>query len=170
MSRISLVLILFVLLSCKNNQAQESNQMPIEQIIGLTQDELPAYLVLSMKDSRGKNLCVLLTNIELYWLAYSDLELEGQFLDSLKSILEVGQVPSQTVLEPIDDFIVDKNLMQELEKYTNSEIYDLFFDEKGIPLEDKKEDRIKAAVAVLIQRGTVVQQGKYSMYNVYVRP
>lgn len=145
---------------------KKAKQQYFESIVGLTSDELPVFVVLK---SENKDSIYLITNLELHWRLYPQLNIHGEYLDTLRTLLSTGALSKDQCLK-LDKSKVSIDGRAAMQGYSTTELYNRFFDDQGLPLGNQKDEDLSAAVSILIERGIIVQQGKAAMYNIYVKP
>lgn len=168
---IIVLIFFFAIQSCEINKLPFFQPKINKSILRLTEDGLPVYIVLNMLKKNGETSKLLLTNMEFHWQEYRALTLEKEYVDTLKGILNQKEwTPIHSDPKDYEKFKVNPLLLKKLDGVPTSYVYNKYFNTNGSPKEEFSEEEVVAAVVFLIEKGIVVQQGKYSMYNVYVPP
>lgn len=164
--QLSIFSIAFLLLFGITNCQKKDKEQFIESIVGLTADELPVFVTLRCTDQEA---IYLISNLELHWLLYPALDITEEYLDTLRHLL-INEMVGSNQCSKLDKTKVSIVSREALQEYSTSELYDRFFDERGLPKGNQKQEVLEAAVSILVERGVIVQQGSAAMYNIYVKP
>ncbi|MCH2231911.1 MAG: hypothetical protein MK105_16365 [Crocinitomicaceae bacterium] len=166
---ITLILLNIFLSTCGQSQStQQKNSSFFDEIKLLTTYELPVYIVLNVPNKPDK---ILISNMELYWLEYDNLNFEKEYPDTLVSLLKNRIWNSiRTDWSQIEEYSVNLDELNNLKGKTAKEVYTQFFDDIGRPKENYSENQIEAAVVYLFEKNVLVHQGKATLYNIYNPP
>jgi hypothetical protein len=164
------ILILALLIFCLSCSAQPScyDTSYALNIIELTRDELPVYILLDVIHENVRVGTILITNLELAWILTSDMKPDEAFFLEFKKILmncRVDYLPNLW-----DDFYIEETKNRFLSTWSVKQLLETFFNETGGEKDNINEEFMKEVVAHLIRRGIIVHQGKYFNYNVYTIP
>lgn len=172
--QLAILSLAIILLSCKGQymMKNELSDADIDGIVSLSEDGLPVYLTLTGKQN-GQMIKYLLTNIDLYSIFFKGYSFQKEFPKALKKILS-NQVKSDVYFSnpELSEYLIDFKAYDQISSsLKTTEIFAKYFDANGVPLYEQYPDyELNVVLAILIDRGIRVHEGKYSKHVVYLIP
>jgi hypothetical protein len=165
---IVIILLSLFFASCYRTEMNSCKKDYIEYICRLTKDGHSVYATINIK-GKGK---LLINTHDLYASDHIHAgTITKEHTDTLFKILIKKYWRPIKPLGLLEKRFIDMNIYHKIYKTKPMEVYNKFFNENGLPKNDKfSEQEIEAAVAYLIDCNTLILGGQMFLYGVNSPP
>jgi hypothetical protein len=160
MNQTSIFIIIIIFSACISQKRKGFN----DALYSLTKDGEFVYLVLNV-ETNNRSEKILLTNLDLAALRGNTQYNYEIFCDTIKQITG-DKYYKINKNQDVSNYIIDRAIYEKLKNKKVKDLYNTYFLESGEPDPAFSRAELRAAIACLVDKGTIVCFGQYFEYQI----